>query len=113
MNLRVNDIESKLAAAETHDGTYSKQGILYKRRQLKAEKTIRGLAALWLWRTYTVTWGPCAVTTAEGGETGLIKLEDVVGMDDGSEDQLNQGYEDEDEEVEGGVEAPRNRGDCY
>jgi hypothetical protein len=106
MGLRVNDSKSKLAAAKIRDGMYSKQEMVCKKRQLKAEKTIRDLAALGLWSRYPGTWGLCAVTTDEGGKTRLVKLKDAVGVDDEKEKLLDEGWdEDGDEGVEGGFEG--------
>ena len=108
MNLRVNDAESKLGAAGTHEGMYSKRELTYKKRQLKAETTIRNLAALGLWSRYPATWGLCAVSANEGGETRLVKLEDVMGMADENAKKLGEGWEDEGEDGGGGCEDQKD-----
>ena len=107
MSLRVSDAESKLATAETHEGLYSKQEMVYKKRQLKAEKTIRELAALGLWSRYPRTCGLCAVTADEDGGTRLVELENTTGTANESEKKLEEGWEDE----EGGEEGSEDRKD--
>jgi hypothetical protein len=84
---------------------YSRREMVYKRRQLKAEETIRDLAALGLWSGYPGTWGLCAVTADEGGATRLVKLEDFLRAGDEKEKLLDEGWEEDEGDVEGAIEG--------